>query len=128
MATLTSLYGETVAGVGELVWRCERTDFHPVRRARFKRSIAVATLIFTVFRANGEVLHRAVFERIIRLHHLRQVRALCHCMAPIVKAAFRQCQFHGRGIRAYSTAYFDAVPDLFAKCRFSFPFSFSAPF
>lgn len=76
MTPLTSLYGETVAGVGELVGRRESSNFHPISRAGLERAVAVAAHVLAVLRADREVLDRAVLEGVVGLLHLWEFEKL----------------------------------------------------
>lgn len=68
---LTCLNRETVTRVREFVRGGERANFYSVRGSRFQRAVAVSDLVVAILAADREILHGPVFERIVRLHHLK---------------------------------------------------------
>lgn len=67
---------ERVGGVGELVARGVGAQLDVVGGAGPQRAVAVgAAAGLAALRADGELLHRAVVEREVRLRHLRARRA-----------------------------------------------------
>lgn len=73
---LTCLNRETVTRVREFVRGGERANFYSVRGSRFQRAVAVSDLVVAILAADREILHGPVFERIIRLHHLKVDRLI----------------------------------------------------
>lgn len=68
---LTCLNRETVTRVREFIRGGERANFYSVRGSRFQRAVAVSDLVVAILAADREILHGPVFERIVRLHHLK---------------------------------------------------------